>query len=143
MIIAAGLVAVMLLAGRGVARGTMTIGDFVLVNSYLVQLYAPLNVLGMVYRNIKQSLTDLESMFRLLDGRRPRSQDRPGAPRPPRRRAARSSSTTSPSATTRAGRSSTTSQFCVPPGGTVAIVGPRGRRQIDNRAPPLPLLRRR
>ncbi len=54
MIIAAGLVTVMLLAGRGVARGSMTVGDFVLVNSYLVQLYSPLNVLGMVYRNIKQ-----------------------------------------------------------------------------------------
>jgi ATP-binding cassette, subfamily B, heavy metal transporter len=66
MIIATGLAVVMLLAARGVARGQMTVGDFVLVNSYLVQLYAPLNVLGMVYRNIKQSLTDLESMFRLL-----------------------------------------------------------------------------
>ena len=66
MIIAAGLVTVMLLAASGVARGEMTVGDFVLVNAYLVQLYAPLNVLGMVYRNIKQSLTDLESMLRLL-----------------------------------------------------------------------------
>jgi ATP-binding cassette subfamily B protein len=57
----------------------MTIGDFVLVNSYLVQLYMPLNVLGMVYRNIKQSLTDLESMFRLLHVRAEVA-DRPGAP---------------------------------------------------------------
>jgi ATP-binding cassette subfamily B protein len=77
-IIAVGLVTVMLLAGAGVVRGTMTVGDFVLVNSYLVQLYTPLNVLGMVYRNIKQSLTDLESMFRLL-GVRAEVEDQPGA----------------------------------------------------------------
>jgi len=78
-IISCGLVAVMLLAARGVARGTMTVGDFVLVNSYLIQLYAPLNVLGMVYRNIKQSMTDLEAMFRLL-AVKPEVEDKPGAP---------------------------------------------------------------
>jgi ATP-binding cassette subfamily B protein len=66
IIIATGLVSVMILAADGIVAGTMTVGDFVLVNSYLVQLYAPLNQLGMVYRNIKQSLTDLEAMFRLL-----------------------------------------------------------------------------
>ena len=66
IIIATGLVGVMILAARGIVAGTMTVGDFVLVNAYLVQLYAPLNQLGMVYRNIKQSLTDLEAMFRLL-----------------------------------------------------------------------------
>ncbi|HVJ54124.1 MAG TPA: ABC transporter ATP-binding protein/permease [Aliidongia sp.] len=65
-IIAAGLVAVMVMAGAGVAAGNMTVGDFVLVNSYLLQLYAPLNILGMVYRNVKQSLTDVEAMYRLL-----------------------------------------------------------------------------
>jgi ATP-binding cassette, subfamily B, heavy metal transporter len=124
MIIAAGLVTVMLLAARGVARGAMTVGDFVLVNSYLVQLYAPLNVLGMVYRNIKQSLTDLESMFRLL-GVPAEVADRPGAPAlavsdgeivfdhvsfsyDPRRAILDDVS------------------FRVPPGGTVAIVGPSG-----------------
>src|SRR5689334_19015290 len=68
-IIAAGLVAVMVLVGRGVVAGTRTVGDFVLVNSYMIQLYMPLNVLGMVYRNIKQSLADLEKMFSLLDVR--------------------------------------------------------------------------
>jgi ATP-binding cassette, subfamily B, heavy metal transporter len=78
-IIAAGLIGVMILAGEGVAAGRMTIGDFVLVNTYLIQLYTPLNFLGMVYRNIKQSLTDLEQMMSLLKIR-PEVEDRPGAP---------------------------------------------------------------
>jgi ATP-binding cassette subfamily B protein len=65
-IIAVGLTAIMVMAGRGVVKGTMTIGDFVLVNSYLVQLYMPLNFLGYVYREIKQSLINMEQMFKLL-----------------------------------------------------------------------------
>ena len=78
-IIAVGLVAVMVLAGRGVAAAQMTVGDFVLVNAYLIQLYTPLNFLGMVYRNIKQSLTDLEQMTALL-AVEPEIDDRPGVP---------------------------------------------------------------
>ena len=65
-IISVGLIVVMVMAGNGVVAGTMTVGDFVLVNSFLIQLYLPLNFLGSVYRQIKQSLTDLEQMFRLL-----------------------------------------------------------------------------
>jgi len=78
IIIATGLIAVMLLAGSGVAAGRLTVGSFVMVNAYLVQLYMPLNFLGVVYRNIKQSLIDLESMFRLLDVNA-EVMDRPGA----------------------------------------------------------------
>ncbi len=66
IIIAVGLTAVMLLAARGVAAGAMTVGDFVLVNTYLIQLYMPLNILGFAYREIKQGLTDTDAMFRLL-----------------------------------------------------------------------------
>jgi ATP-binding cassette subfamily B protein len=78
-IMASGLVTIMILAARGVAATEMTVGDFVLVNAYLIQLYMPLNFLGMVYRNIKQSLTDLEQMLALL-AVKPEIEDRPGAP---------------------------------------------------------------
>lgn len=66
VIISAGVVAAMVMAGYGVRDGSMTIGDFVLVNSYLIQIFMPLNFLGFVYREIKRSLTDLEEMFELL-----------------------------------------------------------------------------
>ncbi len=66
-IIAAGLVILMIMAANGVTNGSMTIGDFVLVNTYIFQLYLPLNFLGFVYRQIRQSLTDMEDMFELLD----------------------------------------------------------------------------
>jgi ATP-binding cassette subfamily B protein len=66
-IIAGGLTIVMSMAAFGVFQKTMTVGDFVLVNAYLIQLYQPLNFLGMVYRNLRQSLLDMRVMFRLLE----------------------------------------------------------------------------
>jgi ATP-binding cassette, subfamily B, heavy metal transporter len=70
IIIAIGITALLLLASNGVVKGTMTLGDLVLVNMYMLQLYIPLNFLGFVYREIKHALADMEKMFRLLDEHR-------------------------------------------------------------------------
>ena len=78
VIIALGVTIAMIMAGHGVVDGTMTVGDFVLVNSYLIQLFLPLNFLGFVYREIKRSLTDMETMFELL-GERAEVRDAPDA----------------------------------------------------------------
>ncbi|MDH5750737.1 MAG: ABC transporter ATP-binding protein/permease, partial [Rhodospirillales bacterium] len=123
-IIAIGVTLIMIMAGYGVQGGTMTLGDFVLVNTYLLQLYLPLNFLGSSYREIKHSLTDMDEMFSLLD-EQAEVVDSPGA-RPlrvgggeiafegvsfsydPRRSVLKNIS------------------FSVQPGGTVAIVGASG-----------------
>jgi ATP-binding cassette subfamily B protein len=70
LIIAAGLVAMLWRATQGVADGRMTLGDLVMVNAFMIQLYIPLNFLGVIYREIKQSLTDLDKMFTLLERER-------------------------------------------------------------------------
>jgi len=78
LIIATALVAMLWRATQGVAAGSMTLGDLVMVNAYMIQLYIPLNFLGMIYREIKQNLTDLDKMFTLLDREREVA-DAPGA----------------------------------------------------------------
>ncbi|MDO8315820.1 MAG: ABC transporter ATP-binding protein/permease [Rugosibacter sp.] len=70
LIIAAGVSLMMWRAADGVAAGRMTVGDIVLVNAFLIQLYLPLNHLGVLYREIRQALTDIERMFALLDTNR-------------------------------------------------------------------------
>ncbi|HTS53054.1 MAG TPA: ABC transporter ATP-binding protein/permease [Burkholderiales bacterium] len=77
-IIAIAVTLLMILAAQGVVDRSLTLGDLVLVNGLLIQLYIPLNFLGMVYREIKQSLTDLDTMLRLLRENR-EVEDRPGA----------------------------------------------------------------
>ena len=69
-IIAVGLVAMLWRATQGVVDGRMTLGDLVMVNAFMIQLYIPLGFLGVLYREIKQSLTDLEKMFTLLERER-------------------------------------------------------------------------
>jgi ATP-binding cassette, subfamily B, heavy metal transporter len=78
IIFTAGLTATMLMCAVGVRRGTNTVGDFVMVNAMMIQLYQPLNFMGMVYREIKQAVIDIEKMFGVLS-RNPEVTDLPGA----------------------------------------------------------------
>ncbi len=126
VIIALGLVAVMLMAAGDVAHAGMSVGRFVLVNTYLIQLYQPLNFLGFVYREIKQGLVDMEQMFRLLAEHETitdRAEARPLAPSP------------TPAAlafeAVRFGYGPDRTilddiSFSLKPGATLAIVGPTG-----------------
>jgi ATP-binding cassette, subfamily B, heavy metal transporter len=78
VIIAVGLVAMLWRATQGVVDGRMTLGDLVMVNAFMIQLYIPLGFLGVIYREIKQSLTDLDKMFTLMEKEREIA-DMPGA----------------------------------------------------------------
>ena len=78
LIIAATITVMMILASRQVAAGTMTLGDLVMVNAYMIQLFIPLNFLGFVYREIRQSLANIERLFGLLE-KPVKVEDRPGA----------------------------------------------------------------
>jgi ABC-type transport system involved in Fe-S cluster assembly fused permease/ATPase subunit len=73
-----GLAAAMILCAVGVENGSNTVGDFVMINAMMIQLYQPLNFMGMVYREIKQAVIDIETMFAIL-ARKPEILDRPGA----------------------------------------------------------------
>ncbi len=66
-IIAVGVTLIMVLAARGVVAGTMSLGDLVLVNAFMIQMFIPLNFLGVVYSQLKHALSDMERMFRLLE----------------------------------------------------------------------------
>jgi len=79
VIFTVGLAAVMVMCAFEIRAGSKTVGDFVLINAMMIQLYQPLNFMGMVYREIKQAITDIELMFSIL-GREPEIQDEPDAP---------------------------------------------------------------
>ncbi len=78
-IFTAGMTVAMVLCAMDIAKGRNTVGDFVMINAMMIQLYQPLNFMGMVYREIKQAITDIEAMFAIL-GRPPEIVDRPAAP---------------------------------------------------------------
>ena len=78
IIFSIGMTIVMVMSGMGVANGSLSVGDFVLANALLIQLYLPLNFMGTVYRDIKQGLIDIEAMFNLLNVT-PEISDKPGA----------------------------------------------------------------
>ena len=126
LIIAVALVAMLWRATQGVAEGRLTIGDLVMINAFMIQLYIPLNFLGVLYREIKQSLTDLDKMFTLID--MPREiEDRTGAAALhlqhglPVIRFENVSFSYDPARPILHDVS-----FVVPPGKTVAVVGPSG-----------------
>lgn len=79
LIFSGGLTLLMLMAAQGIAEGALTVGSFVMINTYLIQLYQPLNLLGTVYREIRQALIDMETMFELMQVPA-EIEDKPGAP---------------------------------------------------------------
>jgi ATP-binding cassette, subfamily B, heavy metal transporter len=124
VIFTAGLTAIMVMCVNGIRNGTNTVGDFVMINAMMIQLYVPLNFMGMVYREIKQAVIDIESMFAIL-ARDAEIKDKPGA---------KPISVTSGAIVFEEVRFSYDPErpilkgisFTVPAGKTVAIVGPSG-----------------
>jgi ATP-binding cassette, subfamily B, heavy metal transporter len=119
-----GLAVVMVMCAYGIKDGTKTVGDFVMINAMMIQLYQPLNFMGMVYREIKQAMIDIETMFSIL-ARKPEIEDKAGAqPLKVTAGSVRFENVTfsyDPDREILKGLS-----FAVPAGKTVAIVGPSG-----------------
>jgi len=124
LIIAAGLVAMLWRATQGVIDGRMTLGDLVMVNAFMIQLYIPLGFLGVLYREIKQSLTDLDKMFALMEREREIA-DEPGA-QPLQVGAAKVTFEHVDFSYDAARPILHGISFEIPPGKTVAVVGPSG-----------------
>jgi ATP-binding cassette subfamily B protein len=124
LIIAAGLVLMLWRATNGVVAGHMTLGDLVMINAFMIQLYIPLNFLGVIYREIKQSLTDLDKMFTLMERER-EVDDAPGA-RPLEVTEGRVTFDHVSFAYDPARPILHDLSFEIPPGKTVAVVGPSG-----------------
>ena len=139
VIIAVGLIGVMGMAAYEVADHRMTIGDFVMVNTFLIQLYLPLNFLGFVYRQMRQSLNDMEQMFQLLRVDQEIA-DRPNAPALVVSQGLIEFDQVGFAYDSRRPILQGIS-FSVTPGSTVAIVGSSGRRKIDPVAAALSVLR--
>jgi ABC-type transport system involved in Fe-S cluster assembly fused permease/ATPase subunit len=119
-----GLAGAMVMCAYGIKEGSHTVGDFIMINAMMIQLYQPLNFMGMVYREIKQAVIDIENLFAIL-GRKPEIEDRPGArPLDARRGAIRFDNVSFAYDPERAILKGVS--FEVPAGKTVAVVGPSG-----------------
>ena len=124
VIFTVGLAGVMMMSVAGIRQGTHTVGDFVLVNAMMIQLYQPLNFMGMVYREVKQATIDIEMMFDIL-GQGAEITDVPGAPALRVRQGHVRFEDVSFSYDAQR-RILNRISFEVPPGRTVAVVGPSG-----------------